>query len=595
MRKFQDALALSREKACACQKATPAIQCGSLDGREDEEKKMDDTEEKGPNGAEPEAVAAVEPARSQPGDDDVCLTIAAIGLRRSLSMEQSSDRVLMGGAFLIGSQVQRNYFGGEAPWRGHQADAGVARIRPVTEEEFLSMVDASRWPSRWHTDRCVGIGRYDLDAALERVSVLVQLKPSDFDALWNLRDDELHVVLQGRIRVLEGDAKRTGFVLDVRWIEVSDRCEIKLDRVRKVDERRYLAFWSRHTAPFDRGQTARILSEFAQSAARAELSAVDRGRIAVWVSNVMNDARRGFFGGGHSINKEAGLEQRAASMFEFQEICKRLDAGEAELLQYEQRTWLWKPSQTLERFVATRGWADELKASGIALSIDALVDLAHELSNCPNVYSRTLESFVLGALTYELGTSAARDRFPDGLTWKEMESTADPRKKDGWTALAERSKRSAKHVVIDEAIFLPLTFVVAFALAWGNLLTAWIITTGLTAARWIVREIRSSGRPEDDSLELVRRIVAYQQIFSIPGFSAQLALSDFKAISRVASPAVANAVRSLLDARARRDDDRSIDADFVLRETDDLSIDEMIESQAIDKRLKAAQEARSNK
>ncbi|MDM0071645.1 hypothetical protein [Variovorax sp. J31P207] len=181
----------------------------------------------------------------------------------------------------------------------------------------------------------------------------------------------------------------------------------------------------------------------------------------------------------------------------------------------------------------------------------APVDAAHRLLSRPEVSSPTLEWALIDALVHAECLGLAQIVHSN----KTMLGMPLATPLEGAQAAPGAMRQWLKGLgeLFVEGLKLVATFFLAFALTQGEPQSAWIVTTGITVARWLRKAILwKQLNPPKPGAELLLKMATFYELFKRPDFNAGAARDQLYRLSAegaMFSPWVA----SLLDARARRE------------------------------------------
>ena len=385
--------------------------------------------------------------------------------------------------------------------------------------------------------------------------ILIRLLPSEFDLLWEQSASHPSVYVKGELLGV-------GYSRPMALADDHASARIRVLQLRVADEFAVSSSWLelRRTMDFEDawdldhfgdsnyGQVRRIVKEFAGSAASSCLAMPERDSVVMHVKELLREARR-TFRNPLSLTGEAFANVWNLSRAEFEKLLTARDSTEVDKLkgQFDQ---LWQHVSVLQVLTAGEAKASA-EAAGHRAAVEELETLAEELLSKPSVNSPTLEWALLDALVYAECIAFAKLVIPGkrmfGVPIQAPIPGLQPFKTLG------KSVVSTVMSVIGETIKVFATFAVAYLLAQENVQTAWVITTGATAARWVrLAVLWREMHPRVRLAELLDKMAAVSELFKTTHFNAQAARDQLRRVTydgAVFSPWVAN----ILDARIRRE------------------------------------------
>ena len=200
-------------------------------------------------------------------------------------------------------------------------------------------------------------------------------------------------------------------------------------------------------------------------------------------------------------------------------------------------------------------------AEGLQPKVDQLEVIAEKLVAMRDLHSPYLEWALIDALIYSECIAFAQEMSSNKTSLGALKGTL---KVSAWKELTKLTLRGLGKLIL-EALIVGLTFGAALALSKGNEQTAWVITTGVTVARWIRSVLLNQDKsPEKLATELLQKMAGAHELLKTKHFNARevrQALYRVSADGAVFSPWVYH----LLDARIRREETRSVSATVRLR------------------------------
>lgn len=292
-------------------------------------------------------------------------------------------------------------------------------------------------------------------------------------------------------------------------------------------------------------QLAFMATEMCEQAARtANLRSVDIETLAYSSVGILRKARSAFLsytsmddGDHHLLSMKPG---------EFTDNIATLEDSKRQKLQTRYTT-LWKHFSIND--VVTRGQAKAgAQAEGMTYEIDELETLARLIVKLPHLHSKTLAWAVTNALVYAECLAFAQLVAPGqtiaGIPVAGELQGLSPGK--AWRKAVWKSTTTA----IFEVFKIGATFIIASVLTSNEPLATWVVTTGVTAARWVRNAIGAGKSPEVVRAELLLKMVYAHETLRRSDFHAGLARCEMMAaaaLGAVFSPWVFH----LLDEREK--------------------------------------------
>lgn len=478
--------------------------------------------------------------------------------REWLVPAETDERRLVGELALISPLVARD---GKTEHRFH---AGRAHIRSLAQVDGSSdeehAEDEIVFGMREGGLLYVEVERYDKLPILE---VTLTLPAAEFERLWATSSlDSLALSLSGKLRgvghrkpLLLSDERATSKL--VSWhLRVHENVQTPpawlhqsvADHVRSALASEHLG-----ASGVFGNQIAHIIGEFADSLAVLPLSA--RSARVRAIRQLIQEVRPGF------LRRVSPPGEPHGNLWdlppdEFVVALAAVNESEAAKLKTQYDS-LWRHFSVSK--VVTQGEEKAgAGAQGFQPSAEVLEDAAAKLLSLRGAHSETLEWALVDALIYAECIAFAQT-IVSGQTVLgmavpgELKGIATPGV--AWKAFARNTVKAAVRAGF-EAVKVGLTFVVAVVLAQDNLQTAWVITTGVTAARWVRFGLRASVKTRGQvAHDLLAKMAAVQDLLKSPNFNARLVreqLTMVTAEGAVFSPWVFN----VLDARIRRESEK---------------------------------------
>lgn len=194
------------------------------------------------------------------------------------------------------------------------------------------------------------------------------------------------------------------------------------------------------------------------------------------------------------------------------------------------------------------------KVEGLEPHVEQLEGVAWKLLALPGMHSVTLEWALVDALIYAECVAFAQTAL-SGETLLGYPVQGELKGSAGaatWKAWGKQVLHRALAFVV-EALKIGATFFVANILAQDNVQTAWVITTGVTVARWIRLGMPAQAKtPQHAINDLMGKMAGAHELLKSEQFNARAlrqALYEASSAGAVFSPWVYN----ILDARIRRE------------------------------------------
>lgn len=297
-------------------------------------------------------------------------------------------------------------------------------------------------------------------------------------------------------------------------------------------------------------QIEKIIEEFARSVAASEIDSALRGSLIARIHVLLREARVAF----RRVLNVAGNEYVngwGLSPHEFEKAISDRDEKRISELKGQYAT-LWKHfsinnvvAHGEAKYGATVDWFEP--------KVDQLEDVAFNLLMDRRMHSPTFEWTLINALIYAECIAVAQDvSVLSGQTLFGLNLPGELKGVGTWQFGLKQFVRSIWSLAY-EVLKIGLTYFIANVLTSGNEQTTWIITTGVTIARWIYSAVRWNGKkPEVRQLELFSKMVVAHDMVKTIHFNAR-ALRDY--LYRHAGEGVVFSpwVYNLLDARIRRE------------------------------------------
>lgn len=315
----------------------------------------------------------------------------------------------------------------------------------------------------------------------------VYLKSSEFNALWGVTSAfvELTWRTPGPAQPLTlalGKAKAFPSVLTDLVVVPAQRWPgpwfEKQDAQELVDR-----FSNRYFHENFIGQVGRIVRELAASAAEGGLDEASRAQCAEAIGEILDSLRQAFkapFELEISGNKCDNAWELSAAEFAAVVDLRGKDEARKFKNSYDH---LWQHFDLRHVIASGEEQADAL-GKGLWANVQALEELAFNLLANPRLRSQTLEWMLIDALMYaECLGFAQRVLSKEKFMGMPAPSVIKGEKTSMKAAILTDFKRIGN--LAFEAVKVGATFVIALALARQNYQSAWTITTGVTAVRWV--------------------------------------------------------------------------------------------------------------
>ncbi len=193
-------------------------------------------------------------------------------------------------------------------------------------------------------------------------------------------------------------------------------------------------------------------------------------------------------------------------------------------------------------------------AEGLQPKVGALENIAAKLLASPHVYSSYLEWALIDALIYAECIAFAQQISSNRTELGTLIGTSQA---SGWKEFVKLTLRRVGEVIL-EVLIVGVTFGAALALSKGVEHTAWVITTGVTVARWIRTVLLSQKQaPETLATELLQKMAGAHELLKTTDFNARAVRQALYVVSADGA-AFSPWVYHLLDARIRRDESGAV-------------------------------------
>ncbi|MGX5652525.1 hypothetical protein ACWKW4_19890 [Hydrogenophaga borbori] len=421
-------------------------------------------------------------------------------------------------------------------------DGHVARLR--VSKRHSSMPAEPPTPT-------AALGAFVEDVYLH-LTVSLQLSPESFSQLKAEMSGTSALALDARfktadyraIRIEAGKEFASVELVDVSFTFFEEATGLE-DAARRSLSRHLSSSLSSESLGSTSSQLAFTAAEMCEQAARtADLRSVDIETLTYSSVGILRKARSAFLsytsmddGDHHLLSMKPG---------EFTASIAALEDGKRQKLQTRYTT-LWKHFSIND--VVTRGQAKAgAQAEGMTYEVDELEALARLIVKLPHLHSKTLAWAVTNALVYAECLAFAQLVAPGqtiaGIPVAGELQGLSPGK--AWRKAVWKSTTTA----IFEVFKIGATFIIASVLTSNEPLATWVVTTGVTAARWVRNAIGVGKSPEVVRAELLLKMVHAHETLRRGDFHAGLARSEIMAaaaLGAVFSPWVLH----LLDEREK--------------------------------------------
>ena len=200
--------------------------------------------------------------------------------------------------------------------------------------------------------------------------------------------------------------------------------------------------------------------------------------------------------------------------------------------------------------VVARGQAKySAEAEGMGFDISELENLARLITAFPHLKSNTLLWAVANALVYAECLAFAQ-MVASGQTIAGLPVAGELQGFTHWKAWRKAAWTSVSSF-FTEVVKVGATFFIASAITSNDTLATWVVTTGVTAARWVMRAVQSATKhPEQMRKELLMRMVQAHESLRRHDFHPEVAMQELKAATAMGA-VFSPWVFYLLDARAK--------------------------------------------
>lgn len=307
-------------------------------------------------------------------------------------------------------------------------------------------------------------------------------------------------------------------------------------------------------APIRRGsQVETIYKEISQAYAEADNFKLPNTEEVELIVNLVSDARSALRpydkGPVEELNPYGSIWNLRTD--DFKELVSKIPQAEAKSLTEKYDT-LWSHFDVMQvlqlgeaKFGAhSKGFDPKVD------EIEAAVGKLMELN--PELYSETLEDVLLNALIYAEVIGFARyayskEELLGKKIWSPIKGVSNE-EPDGWW----RSVGALARDLSLETGKVALTFAVAYLITGQEITPSWIVTTGFTLYRWLLRDWTHSRRTgQKNQIPLVLDMARLHALIAKPGFSPEMARQELfrvRQLGGIFSPAV----NTLLERRITR-------------------------------------------
>lgn len=472
-----------------------------------------------------------------------------MGFIRSLRKEGRpglGDRTMVGEISFGSPLVVERSASADDPATKHQLRFGRVRIRAEEVAESEVQTDFGL-PFDGHGHMFI-----DTSERSPTCTLTLVLAPERFQALWDLPQPD--VALR-----LDSDVLGTGYNRPLVCKDSSASAQVKGVRLSLVAPASIPADWFSEGMRQDlrdaweklhfggHSQMSKIVAELGQSAAASIATWPNRSELYEHIEELVSEARGAF-------KEPLNLEPASGNgWYEPKDKFTQLLGDFDEKKQRELRAnydHLWQHF-TLAHVVQKGEALVGARASGMKSNADEFDEVAHRLLSRPEVSSPTLEWALIDALVHAECLGLAQIVHSN----KTMLGMPLATPLEGAQAAPGAMRQWLKGLgeLFVEGLKLVATFFLAFALTQGEPQSAWIVTTGITVARWLRKAILwKQLNPPKPGAELLLKMATFYELFKRPDFNAGAARDQLYRLSAegaIFSPWVA----SLLDARARRE------------------------------------------
>ncbi len=421
-------------------------------------------------------------------------------------------------------------------------------------ESYVALLKVSKRNSSMHaetTTPAAALGAFVEDAYLH-LTVSLQLSPDSFSRLKAEMSRTSALSLEARFKGEEYRAMRIAPGKDFASVELvnfsvtffEDATGLE-DAARRSLSRHLSSSLSSESLGSTSSQLALMATEMCEQAARtANLRSVNIEALAYSSVGILRKARSAFLS--YTSHDDGDHHLLSMNPREFTENIAALDDSKRQKLQ-ARYTMLWKHFSIND--VVTRGQAKAgAQAEGMTYEVEELEALSRLIVKLPHLHSKTLAWAVANALVYAECLAFAQLVAP-GQTFAGIPIAGELQGLSPGKAWRKAVWKSATSTII-EVLKIGATFVIASALTSNETLATWVVTTGVTAARWVRNAAGAAKLPEVVRAELLLKMVQAHETLRRWDFHAGLARSELMAataLGAVFSPWVFH----LLDEREK--------------------------------------------
>lgn len=397
----------------------------------------------------------------------------------------------------------------------------------------------------------------DDNEGLVKGELMVGLTPDDFDALWArlLAPSSAH---------LEGTLLGANYSQPVQLVNECAAPEVVDLRMRFIERETAAPTWAQDAVAADirealsvahfgttYADVVRIVDELSRSASQRPTT--ERSRVECFraIENLLEDIRPAFRA---PLNLTAGepSDAWALTTVEFAKAVSDRSSEDVSKLKRRYDT-LWQHFNVL--WVVNRGEGKYgATVEGLEPHVEQLETIAWKLLALPNMSSETLEWALVDALIYAECIAFAQT-VASGETVLGYPVPGALKGATGaamWKAWGKQVWASSVALVV-EALKIGATLFIANILAQDNVQTAWVITTGVTVARWVRLGVAAQAKTQPQLVnELFGKMAGAHELLKSQRFNARALRQELygaAAAGAVFSPWV----YSILDARIRRE------------------------------------------
>jgi hypothetical protein len=389
-----------------------------------------------------------------------------------------------------------------------------------------------------------------------QTTLILSLSQTRFNEIWNGVERGIGIEVFGQLLIEEGLASRSndehlhiGLVTRIEDVGITVRSSLKSEewhtnRVRYKLCHDYLSD--------DTGQVAQIANEFAQAIVETSRKQGQWNNAFEHARSIVVDVRE-IFRERINLTSQEFHNSWTLPAKDFETLANQKSDEESKTLK-ERYSRIWTHYSVAEVLNQGESVSGPL-ANGHQIHIEKLERLADRLLERPDVVSPTLEWALIDALIYGNCVGFARKFYKSE---HRLGSISIPKPLVGIdeAKVARVAAWSVLKGFAIEGLKIAATHIIANILANGDLEASWIITTGITCARWIRRAIlREDLDPQKKQHEVLTKMIDVHNHLSTYRFNA-LQLRQELVVANNLNASFSYAVFNILDARIHRETEK---------------------------------------